>query len=174
MFEETDTLGGLDVQLVHYRGFMQFSSTPWMSNAEALLKHMTAIRCAAGQTQIARVLSHATKQSQPVNALVFVGDAMEEDPDVLCKLAGELGILRIPVFIFQDANDPIAERTFRKVARLSSGAWCRFDANSAAQLRDLLCAVAVYAAGGQKALEQFGRKRGGTVLKLSHEISNKN
>ena len=174
MFEETDALGGLDIQLVHYRGFMEFSSTPWMSNTEALLKHMTAIRCAAGQTQIARVLSHATKQDQPVNALVFVGDAMEEDPVVLCKLAGELGILRIPVFIFQDGDNPIAERTFRQVARLSSGAWCRFDTNSAAQLRDLLCAVAVYAAGGQKALEKFGRERGGTVLKLSHQISKKN
>ena len=63
---------------------------------------------------------------------------------------------------------------FRNVARLSSGAWCRFDANSAAQLRDLLCAVAVYAAGGQKALEIFSRKRGGTVLKLSHQIGKKN
>ena len=114
------------------------------------------------------------KQGQSVNALVFVGDAMEEDPNVLCKLAGELGILQIPVFIFQDGDDPITERTFRNVARLSSGAWCRFDANSAAQLRDLLCAVAVYAAGGQTALEQFGRKRGGTVLKLSHQIGKKN
>ena len=99
---------------------------------------------------------------------------MEEDPDVLCKLAGELGILRIPVFIFQDGDDPITERTFRNIARLSSGAWCRFDANSAAQLRDLLCAVAVYAAGGQKAPEPFGRNRGGAVLKLSHQISKKN
>jgi hypothetical protein len=99
---------------------------------------------------------------------------MEEDPDVLCKLAGELGILQTPVFIFQDGNDPITERTFRKIAQLSSGAWCRFDANSASQLRNLLCAVAVYAAGGQKALEQFGRKHGGTVLRLSHQISNKN
>ena len=74
----------------------------------------------------------------------------------------------------QDGHDPIPERTCRNIDRLSSGGWGRVDANSAAQLRDLLCAVAVYAAGGQKALEQFGRKRGGTVLKLSHQLSKKN
>ena len=121
MFEETAALGGLDVQLAYYRGFMDFSSTPWTRNAKDLLGHMTGLRCAAGQTQISRVLEHANNQArqQSINALVFVGDCMEEDPDTLCRLAGELGILNLPVFVFQDGHDGIAERTFREVARLS-------------------------------------------------------
>ena len=173
MFEETEVLGGLDVQLAYYRGFMEFHATPWTGAAHDLLRHMTAIRCAAGQTQIEQVLQHATTQTceEKINALVFVGDCMEEDPDRLGKLAGELAILGVPVFVFQDGYDPIAERTFRNIARLTRGAYCRFDATSAAQLRDLLCAVAVYAAGGQRALEDFGAKRGGGVLRLSQQLT---
>ncbi|GIT54561.1 MAG: hypothetical protein Ct9H300mP16_17210 [Pseudomonadota bacterium] len=82
---------------------------------------------------------------------------MEENPDTLCRLAGELGILHVPVFVFQDGHDGIAERTFREVARLSGGAWSRFDLDSPGKLRDLLCAVAVYAAGGQTGTGKFQR-----------------
>ena len=175
MFEETVALGGLDVQLAYYRGFMEFSSTPWTRNAKDLLGHMTGLRCAAGHTQISRVLEHARQETRrrSINALVFVGDCMEENPDTLCRLAGELGILHVPVFVFQDGHDGIAERTFREVARLSGGAWSRFDLDSAGQLRDLLCAVAVYAAGGKRALENFSERRGGVVLKLSHQIGSR-
>ena len=176
MFEETVALGGLDVQLAYYRGFMEFSSTPWTRNAKDLLGHMTGLRCAAGHTQISRVLEHARQETRrrSINALVFVGDCMEENPDTLCRLAGELGILHVPVFVFQDGHDGIAERTFRKGARLRGGAWSRFDLDSAGQLRDLLCAVAVYAAGGKRALENFSERRGGVVLKLSHQIGSRN
>ena len=61
-----------------------------------------------------------------VQALVFVGDAMEEAIDNLCQAAGELGILGIPVFMFQEGGDPIAENAYREIARLSRGAYCRF------------------------------------------------
>ena len=49
--------------------------------------------------------------------------------------------------------DARAEQAFREIARLTKGAFCRFDAGSAAQLKALLSAVAVYATGGRKALE---------------------
>jgi hypothetical protein len=39
------------------------------------------------------------------------------------------------------------------MARLSGGAWARFDQRSAARLAELLGAVARYASGGRKALE---------------------
>ena len=64
----------------------------------------------------------------------------------------------------------MAERCFRQVARLSGGAYAPFDARSPQVLRDLLSAVAVYAAGGRKALAQFGRARGGAVLQLTHQV----
>jgi hypothetical protein len=172
MFEQTAALGGLDIQLAYYRGYGEFKAAPWTSRTNELLSVMTAIRCGAGQTQIARVLQHTIKQAThgQVNALVFVGDCVEEDPDILARLAGQLGILAVPVFLFQDGSDPAATKTFAHIAQLTRGAHCRFDAASAAQLRDLLCAVAVYAAGGLKALREFGHSRGGEALRLTRQL----
>ena len=172
MFLATDSLGGLDVQLCYYRGFKEFEATSWLGTSSDLLARMSAVRCAGGMTQIERVLEHALDETrrQKVNALVFVGDCMEEDIDRLCHLAGELGILGVPVFCFHEGDDAAAERTFREVARLSGGAYCSFDASSAEQLKELLSAVAVYAAGGRKALEDFGKRRGGAALRLTQQF----
>jgi hypothetical protein len=119
------------------------------------------------------VLQHAINETklQKVNALVFVGDCMEEDVDDLCHLAGQLGILGAPVFVFHEGGDPGATHAFRQIARLSNGAYCPFDADSAQQLRDLLSAVAVYAAGGHRALKHFSKNRGQTVQLLTQQIS---
>jgi len=95
-----------------------------------------------------------------------MGDAMEEDIDHLCALAGELGLINVPLFMFQEGHDMVAEPAFREIARLSGGAYCRFDASSAQQLRDLLSAVAVYAAGGRKALQNFSATSGNQVRGL--------
>jgi hypothetical protein len=172
MFKETAALGGLDVQLVYYRGFGECKASKWHGGAEGLLKAMTGVFCLAGKTQIARVLRHGAKETNQrrVNALVFVGDAMEEDIDELGHLAGQLGLLGLPCFLFHEGGDALARRAFEQVARLSGGACCRFDAASPKQLRDLLAAVAVYAAGGRKALADFSAKRGGAVLQLTHQI----
>jgi hypothetical protein len=89
---------------------------------------------------------------------------MEEDIDNLANLAGELGLLGVPAFMFQEGHDTAAERAFREIARLTKGAYCRFDAGSADQLRELLRAVAAYAAGGRKALEGSARGRGQLLL----------
>jgi hypothetical protein len=173
MFRETAGLGGLEIQLCYYRGLLELESSPWYTQADALLERMTRVYCAAGLTQIGRVLQHALEESQRgrVNALVFVGDCIEESADELAGLAGRLGLLGLPAFIFQEGQDPVAERTFQQIARLSGGAYSHFDATSPQTLRDLLSAVAVYAAGGRKALEQFGRRRGGAVLRLTHQVT---
>lgn len=172
MFQETAALGGLEVQLCFYRGFMEFSAGPWVSDAGALQKRMTRVRCAAGQTQVAEVLRHTIRETgrARVNALVFVGDCMEEDPDTLAGLAGELGLLGVPCFLFQEGHDPVAEGAFRRIAELSHGAFCRFDIHSAGQLRDLLGAVAVYAAGGRRALADYSRRAGGVTRLLTGQI----
>ena len=177
MFEATATMGGIEIQLAYYRGYGEFKAAPWAAEAEVLQNRMTSIRCAAGQTQIAQVLKHALGQARraqsSVSALVFIGDCMEEDPDQLAKLAGELGILDVPMFLFQDGADPTAAKTFSHIAKLTRGAHSRFDGNSAAQLRDLLCAVAVYAAGGRKALADHGRHHGGEVLRLIAQLDSR-
>ena len=56
------------------------------------------------------------------------------------------------------------------MARLSGGAYCRFDSASAATLRNLLRAVAAYAAGGRKALSDFSKKSGGEAKLLLQQI----
>jgi len=161
MFEAAQSVGNLQVQLCFYRGYQESRFSQWFHRAAQLHRAMQSVRCAGGLTQIKRVLRHALDEhlKHPVNALVFVGDCVEENPDVLCDLAGQLGIHRVPVFVFQEGSDPDAEPTFREMARLSGGAWCRFDHSSAQQLHDLLTAVAVFAAGGKKALQDFTQAR---------------
>jgi len=175
MFADTQALGGLEVQLCFYRGFQEFESSDWIADSPTLLKRMNRVFCAAGLTQIERVLGHALAQAGHGrgDALVFVGDCMEENRESLADLAGRLGLLHLPVFVFQEGRDPTAERSFREIARLSGGAWCPFDANSPDLLRDLLAAVAVYAAGGHAALTRYGQERGGAVLALTHQLTRK-
>jgi hypothetical protein len=172
MFIETEAVGGLNVQLVWYRGFNEFDSGPWVNQAAALLKRMSRVFCAGGLTQIGRVLNHAIQETRQhrIGALVFIGDCVEENPQGLYKMAGQLGLLGVPAFIFHEGNEPVAAGIFREIAQLTHGAYCPFDAGSAKQLRDLLSAVAVYAAGGLRALEDFGKRRGGLVLQLTHQI----
>ena len=164
MFTETAAHGGLDVQLCYYRGFHEFYVSKWVSVASELQRLMSSTRCAGGLTQIARLLEHAIRETQKsrVNALVFVGDAMEENVDSLSDKAGRLGLNGVPAFMFHEGFNPIAEKAFREIASLSGGAYCRFDASSAQQLKDLLAAVAVYAAGGRTALEHFGKNVAGS------------
>ena len=171
MFRETAALGGLDIQLVYYRGFADFCASPWMNTSEALLQTMTAVSCLGGYTQISKVLQHTLEETQrkKVNALVFVGDCMEEDVDVLCGLAGQLAFQAVPVFLFHEGSDAAAARAFAQIAHITNGACCPFDAHSAQQLKDLLSAVAVYAAGGFQALQDFHRRKGAMVLQLMHK-----
>jgi hypothetical protein len=168
MFQTTAGLGGLDIQLVYYRGFRECQASPWVSSSQDLLRRMTEVRCLAGQTQIGRVLAHCARQTrgERVNALVFVGDSMEEDIDRLGQQAGELALLGVPMFIFHERGDPAARRAFEMLARLTRGACCPFDASSARQLKELLAAVAVFAAGGRPALEHYSRSQGGEAVRL--------
>ena len=168
MFRAAASAGGLDIQLVYFRGLGECRASGWVANSERLADLMSAIACRGGHTQIGKVLSHARQEStkQRVQALVFVGDAMEEKIDDLCAAGGELGILGLPVFMFQEGNDPVAENGYREIARLSRGAYCRFDTGAAHQLGELLRAVAAYASGGIKALTALskGEDRGARLL----------
>ena len=172
MFDATAALGGLSVQLVYYRGFGECRASRWVEESRALVRAMTAVHCLGGHTQIRKVLRHALDetQAQRVHALVFVGDSMEEDVDELCAIAGELGLRGVPAFMFHEGPDPAAALAFRQIARLTNGAYLRFDASSARQLKELLGAVAVYAAGGRKALKDYSRQRGEAVLQIAHQI----
>jgi hypothetical protein len=174
MFRAVKEVGGLDVQLVYFRGFNECQASKWVGDPEALARLMRQVHCEGGHTQIRKVLSHARQESgrQKVNALVYVGDCMEENVDQLSQLAGELGLIRVPVFVFQEGREPRAERAFREIARLSRGAYCPFDAGSARELRELLAAVAVYATGGRKALQNFSdESKSNAAVRLLQQLS---
>jgi hypothetical protein len=134
---------------------------------------MTAVTCLAGRTRIGRVLSHADREAGRgrVNALVFVGDCVEEDPDRLGDLAGRLGLRGVPCFMFHEGGEPGARRVFEQIAQLSGGVCCPFDVNSPRQLRELLSAAAVYAAGGRGALRELAEARGGEIKRLTQRMS---
>lgn len=159
MFDAVSRAGSLNVQLVYFRGFGECRASRFVRDTSSLKDLMVKIDCRGGHTQIGKVLSHTLKETErtKVNALVYIGDAMEENVDDLADKAGRLGLHGVPVFAFQEGHDPVAETAFKEVARLSKGAWFRFDRNAASTLSKLLSAVAVYATGGLKALEARGR-----------------
>lgn len=172
MFSTTDALGGLAVQLCYYRGFNEFYASPWCQHSHELLAEMTATRCLGGRTQIHKVLTHliAENSRQKIQAAVLVGDAIEEDADKLCHLAGKLGVLAIPLFVFQEGFDSRVTSVFKQMAQLAGGAFAPFDVASASQLKNLLSAVAVYAAGGAGALKSLGRASNLEVNQLIKQL----
>jgi hypothetical protein len=172
MFVAAEGVGGLDVRLAFYRGFGEFKVSRWTSNGRELARLMGSVRCLAGRTQIGRVLRYAGEQCREsrINAVVFVGDCCEEDVDQVGHEAGELGLLGLPVFVFQDGNDRTASQIFPQIAKLTRGAYSKFDRSSPEQLKRLLGAVAAYAAGGRQAALEYGRKEGGMAARLTNQM----
>ena len=172
MFLEAQAIGGLDVQLTYFRGSGECRASRWVSEPAALAALMGQIDCREGTTQIGKVLGHACRETEKikVQALVYVGDAMEERAAAVCAKAGELGLHGVPAFVFQEGNDPDVEKTFRDIARLTRGAYCRFNAGAANELRELLRAVAAYAAGGLKALSDLSARRNRSAMRLLEQM----
>src|SRR5690606_12648581 len=85
MFETVAKTGGLDVQLLYFRGFGECRASSWVSDSTEMARLMTGLRCLGGRTQISKVFSHARNEhnKRRVDAIVYVGDAMEEDVDTL-------------------------------------------------------------------------------------------
>ncbi len=155
MFATAAAFGGLAVQLLYFRGFSECKASPFVGNGAGLAACMSGLSVRAGRTQIGKVLRHVrdAAKAERIGALVFVGDAMEEQIDALCRLAGELGLLGVKAFMFQEGHDPTAEEAFRRIAWLTGGAYAAFDADAAKRLKELLGAAAAYASGGLAALE---------------------
>jgi hypothetical protein len=165
MFSEAASVGGLDIQLVYYRGRAECRASPWVAEPDRLGALMSRIDCRGGQTQIAKVLAHARRENdnRKVAVLVFIGDAMEESIDELCVRAGDLGLRNVKAFMFQEGYDRACEQAFREIARLTGGAFCRFAPGAAHELAELLRAAAAYAAGGLKALADLKSSSAGAV-----------
>lgn len=167
MFLATQAIGGLAVQLCYYRGFHEFHHSDWLQDSRLLLKIMSRVQCLGGYTQLGRTLDHCLSETRHSNvqAVVIIADAIEESSDSLCNKAGQLGMLGTPLFMFQEGSDPSVRKTFKQMAQLSHGAYAHFDDNSAAELADLLKAVATYASGGSGALKALQSSAAKQLLK---------
>ncbi len=172
MFTQTGGVGSLYTQLVFFRGFKECKASRWMTSASDVVRLMSSVTCMAGQTQIERVLKHTLAEARKtdVDALVYVGDCVEEKVDTLGVLAGELNLHRIPMFIFQEGHEVTASDAFRQLAALSGGAHCSLDHNSASQLGELMNAAAIYATGGKSALAEYSKVAGPLTRNLLGQI----
>ena len=166
MFKALPKDGNLSVQLLYFRGLAECRASKWVTDAAALARLMSGVACQGGNTQISKVLAHARREQsrQKLDAVVYVGDAIEENVDGLAAKAGELGLLGCPMFIFQEGRDARVEAAFREFARLTKGAYARFDASAPAELAALLRAVAAYATGGKALLKLQNTPRATALL----------
>lgn len=155
MFRAIPKPSALQVQLLYFRGLGECRASKWVIDGDALAKLMSGIDCRGGNTQISKVFAHARQEhaKRRINAVVYVGDAIEENVDDLAEKAGQLGLLGLPLFIFQEGRDPHVEAAFKDFARLTKGAYARFDASAPQELAALLKAVAAYASGGKNMMK---------------------
>ena len=161
MFREAAPVGHLDVQLVYYRG-EECRASKWVDSGAVLAQLMNRIDCEAGRTQIGRVLQHALRENDkaPIQAVTFIGDAMEEEIEELATKASEFGKKKIPLFIWQEGRDPKVQKAFRLLALKSGGQYFEFDPDrpgAVQRLSSQLGSVARLAVGDMKALEKIGR-----------------
>jgi hypothetical protein len=159
MFQTAASLGGLEVQLVYFRGFSECRASRFVSGGRGLAELMAKIACRGGSTQIVRVLRHAADEArrERLGVLVYAGDAMEENFDTLCQAAGEVALLGVKAFMFHEGEDSRAGTAFREIARLTGGAYAAFDVRAPDRLAALLAAAAAYAAGGFHGLASIAR-----------------
>src|SRR5262245_12548313 len=74
MFAEVAKIGGLEVQLVFYRGNDECKFSHWTGDANELARAMTKVFCRAGSTQIEKVLKHMRVEHvrEKVSAAIFI------------------------------------------------------------------------------------------------------
>lgn len=156
LFDVASETSGLSLQLCYFKGIASFYASPWVVTAEGLRRELSEVSCEGGITQLRRLLEHCLAQqpdSTSLKAIIFIGDAVEEDPNTLNDLAVRCRLANRPLYIFQEGSDPRAKAIFASMAMLSGGAHIALGENSADQLRQFLQSVIRLATGGRKALE---------------------
>ena len=153
MFSVAAEHGGLATQLVYFRGVGECRASRWTRTSDDMVRWMERFDCRAGRTQLGRILQHIKNEARDthIDAVVYVGDCLEEDPDVIVGLAGDIALKRIPVFLFQEGNDGLASTIFKDIARLTGGAYGQFDPSAKHKLATYLKGIAAYAAAGRDA-----------------------
>ena len=174
MFHHVASIGQLNAKLAYFRGGAAGGavgkecqiSRRWTNDPSELTRLMNKITCAVGYTQIERVIDRVLEEHKhtPVSAVIYIGDSVEEDEELLKVQAYYLADKGIPLFIFYDdythssmkvVRNSKTERIFRNMAQISGGAYAKFSLDNMGLLTELLRSVAVFTVGGLAALEAY-------------------
>lgn len=152
--------GTLDVALAYHSGGRLQELTPFSPDAKVFLDKLHTVQCKAGITALNDILDKAIEVNR-LKALIYIGDCFEENPDEAVELAQQLKLKGVRCFMFHDTSSgsqgydvATAHEVFGQIAQITGGALLPFDENSPEMVKQLLEAIAVYAAQGIKALEQ--------------------
>lgn len=162
--------GQLDVALAVHGGSRVHTFTAFTNNAATLRDRAAGVVCQAGTTRLLPILSASLKQSA-VRVVIYIGDVFEESVVQGRRLADAMGAEGIRLIVLHDTADTAARRdveVFWDLAKRTGGCVLTFDANAPGRLRDLLSAVAVYAVGGEKLLQERRHELPGAVALLEH------
>ena len=163
MFEATAALGGLDIQLVYYRGFGECKASRWVAmrgaicaghDARSLRRRRDADRAGA---------RHAMARDRPAQGERAGLRRRRDRGEASTRLCRAGRRARPARRARSSSSTKAATRSrgapSRQIARLTKGAYCPFDSSSAEHAAGpALRAVATFAAGGRLALEDFARR----------------
>ncbi len=148
-------------------------TTRWITNADEMSGLIDRAECNCGcYVHIRDVLAQAVTEAEerPLRAVIIVGDAFHDDPDGLDEAAISANRLRragTRVFLMQLGDDLITARKLQYLARVSGGAYFRFDPRTQErQFSEMWKAVSVYAAGGEEVVKMTGGQA--ATLLLQH------
>ena len=162
--------GELDVALAVHGGSRVHTFTDFTSNPAMLRDRAAGVHCQAGLTRLLPILASSLKHPM-VRVVVYIGDVFEESIHRGRALADSMGTQGTKLIVLHDTADPAARHyaeTFWDLAKRTGGCVLGFDAKAPDRLRDILSAVAVYAVGGEKLLQQRRRDLPGAVALLEH------
>lgn len=145
--------GGLKIALAHHSGGQLREVTDFKDDSSFFKKKINAVRCVAGETALNQVLENAS-EIPGLNSLIYIGDAFEENPASAFEIARKLKAKGVPCFLFQEGDNPYVKETFTSIAEITGGAVFPFAMDSLLHVRERLDAIAAFAAGGMKLLQE--------------------
>jgi hypothetical protein len=135
----------------------------WITDPDDMAAILDRAECNCGcYVNIRNVLAQATREAEdrPLRAVIIVGDAFHDDPDGLDEAAisaNQLCRAGTRVFLIQLGDDPTTSRRLQYLARVSGGAYFRFDPRAQGrQFADMWGAMSAYATGGEEAVKATG------------------
>jgi hypothetical protein len=145
----------------------------WVTDPDDMAGVMDRAECSCGcYINVRDLLAQAVKEAEerPLRALIIVSDAFHDDPDGLDEAAISANRLRragTRVFLLQLGDDLSTERRLQYLARVSGGAYFRFDPRTQErQFFEMWKAMSIYVAGGEEAVKMTGGQA--ATLLLQH------